>query len=358
MRRRLFTDYSDAVKGAIDAGVSFALCKGFDSTVPRWFCDPGSGVPASSDTFFAVPWLGKWGNRHVVRDVLSASQAAALQPRLHDWSGCCIPVSEDTDRNAYIEAVTTIISDLKKRGGKTVISQVITDSESINDIAATALPYLDSAPLNTFRCLFYTPHTGCWLVASPEVLAVYDASCCALRTMSLAGTRRAGTPGAWDAKNKAEQQMVTDFIADCLTRHGSTPHIGRQHTRTAVGVEHLCTRLTAQGIAAENLPALLDDLCPTPALCGFPRPEAIARISAAEKHPRRMYGGYIGFASPACVVTAVMLRCAQLAPQGRCIYGGGGITAMSDAEAEWAEGRLKARPLIQLFKNAKQSKPV
>ena len=67
----------------------------------------------------------------------------------------------------------------------------------------------------SYIALFYTPATGMWLIASPEILLRGDAN--GYQTMALAGTMRyAGEDMRWSDKNREEQQLVTDYIRTCL----------------------------------------------------------------------------------------------------------------------------------------------
>ncbi|MDE6136756.1 MAG: chorismate-binding protein, partial [Muribaculaceae bacterium] len=89
---------------------------------------------------------------------------------------------------------------------------------------------------------------------------------------------------------------------------------------------------------------------PTPAVAGTPRDTALGEIAATEDTPRRCYAGYLLHSDATGRTRAyVNLRCAQVSPDGYCIYAGGGITANSDPAAEWAETEAKAAVLLDIL---------
>lgn len=311
----------------------------------RLFCDDGRARLRSLDRFVAVPWLMPW------------QSGVAINDTIIDGSPY-IPTDDDgempptTNREVYLERVRRLIATLGETGGKTVISRVTSgdfDADT-DDVADAVVEYLRNAPTDCYRCFFCTPATGAWLIVSPETLADIEPSSGTLRTMSLAGTRPAGTDGGWDAKNSKEQSIVTDFILDCLHENGLTDITVAESIRRASNVEHIVTDITARLSPGFNTTTFLNSLSPTPALCGYPRQLSVDRISAIEDHQRLMYGGYTAVVEgTGHIHAAVTLRCARLSHKGWCIYTGGGITADSLAEAEWEESCLKAAPLAQLF---------
>ena len=70
---------------------------------------------------------------------------------------------------------------------------------------------LKNFPFSFVYCL-YTPNTGIWLGASPELLLEQLNEC--FSTIALAGTQRKETFTAWLDKEKNEQALVEKFIID------------------------------------------------------------------------------------------------------------------------------------------------
>ena len=249
---------------------------------------------------------------------------------------------ESTPRQRHEQNVAKAAAHHARRDGKTVISRVIcsgpvSDEEGVfNRLCAM---YPDAC---VFK--FSTSPTGTWVGASPELLL--EAGGGMLRTMSLAGTRPAGTAGDWDAKNLHEQQLVTSFILDTLRKHNLQPATLPVESRVAGNIEHLLTQIEAPLPAdwsTGRLAQLLHDLSPTPALGGYPREEAMQLINRLEQHQRGYYGGFFGHIKSADDFRLnVNLRSALLTPEATYIFAGGGITADSVPEEEWEETCRKA----------------
>ena len=158
--------------------------------------------------------------------------------------------------------------------------------------------------------------------ASPELLVEIRGS--EIFSHPLAGTTpRTGDPATDDAlaadllaspKNQIEHRVVIDMVHDTLLPHCSYLDWEPEPTVVKVAnVQHLGTRL--QGALSNPRLHVLDAaemLCPTPALGGFPRDEALALIARHEGMDRGRYGGAIGwFDASGDGAFAVTIRCAE-----------------------------------------------
>ncbi len=199
-----------------------------------------------------------------------------------------------------------------------------------------------------FNLLLHTEEHGTWLCSTPELLLRGNGV--SWQTMALAGTRPAGEneQAPWDGKNRREQQLVTDYIAQCLESlwDGGT-HQGPTTLRTG-DIEHLCTRFCFR-MGGDKLATLLTTLPPTPAVCGFP-PEAARRwLRVQPDIERGLYAGYAGPVSRESVELFVTLRCMRLYGDSCRLYAGGGLMPDSDATAEWQETQAKMQSMRQLL---------
>ncbi|MDE6008560.1 MAG: chorismate-binding protein [Muribaculaceae bacterium] len=255
-----------------------------------------------------------------------------------------IPFPESsTSSEDHRKEVKTIQEALKENGGgKIIAGRIIIEGGKVN-VAVTLLQLLSSHPAAFVFC-FFTPQTGCWLGASPELLL--ESKRGLLSTMALAGSRPSGFVGPWDEKNIEEQRMVADFISETLTSNDIIVEEGETVTRRAGKVEHICTPFFGEPrkpLNEKNLSILLHTLSPTPALCGLPRNLALKVIAECEKGGRGCYGGFCGpFNTPESFTFYAILRCARISNTDYCLYAGGGITLRSDAQKEWEETELKA----------------
>lgn len=253
-----------------------------------------------------------------------------------------------TTRQQYEKEVNAIREALSEEGyGKVVAARAIAGHNSIDP--GTTFTTLCRKYPNAFVFCFYTPYTGCWVGASPELLLeAYGGS---LQTMSLAGTRKCFSSGNWDDKNIEEQIMVTDFITEVLRKNSLIPLLGNTFTKQAGIVEHICTPICADintsGFDTERLTRLLRDLSPTPALCGLPRTLALSLILKYENFSRGCYGGFCGpFHNCTDFSFFVNLRSALIERDSFCIFAGGGITSKSNVDLEWQETELKAQTIL------------
>ena len=195
--------------------------------------------------------------------------------------------------------------------------------------------------------------------ASPELLVEIRGS--EIFSHPLAGTTpRTGDPATDDAlaadllaspKNQIEHRVVIDMVHDTLLPHCSYLDWEPEPTVVKVAnVQHLGTRL--QGALSNPRLHVLDAaqmLCPTPALGGFPRDEALALIARHEGMDRGRYGGAIGwFDASGDGAFAVTIRCAEFDADRRSarLFAGGGIVADSEPLAELAETQAKFQAML------------
>lgn len=180
-----------------------------------------------------------------------------------------------------------------------------------------------------------------WLGASPELLL--EKKNCFFKTVSLAGTRPAASPGNWGEKEIVEQKIVTDYILDLLVRHGGeNVHTNGPYTSAAGVIEHLKTDILFE--SNQNSKYWMDLFHPTPAICGFPKMNALEFIQSNEFHNREMYSGVIGWHSPEQSHLYIQLRTMKVdLNEGKAyIYVGGGLLPESDSLLEWEETEKKA----------------
>ena len=182
-----------------------------------------------------------------------------------------------------------------------------------------------------------------------------------VESMCLAGTCPVGaTPEASDAlaaalmadgKNRAEHDYVVQLIRGVLDRVcydvavPAAPEIIR-----LAHVQHLFTPARARVLAGITLADLMEDLHPTPAVAGTPVGEARMLLRAIEPYSRGFYAGACGFVDAAGDGEfSVALRTGVFDGEGGWVYGGCGIVAESDPDAEYEEIDLKLKTILSAF---------
>ena len=210
-----------------------------------------------------------------------------------------------------------------------------------------------------FVALVYTPQSGMWLMATPEILLKGEQG--KMQTMSLAGTQKAEPSRTiadypiegveWSLKNREEQQYVTDYIEDCIRAFSDDYQLKGPYTTMAANLYHLRTDITFLLRDEGKLGDVIHALYPTPAVCGIPKDEARQFILQHEHQSRKYYSGFVGPISPQGKTHLfVSLRCMNILPEGICeLYAGGGLLKESEMEKEWKETEAKMQTIRRVL---------
>jgi para-aminobenzoate synthetase component 1 len=208
------------------------------------------------------------------------------------------------------------------------------------------------------------------LSASPEQFLLVERD----RTVStkpMKGTRpRSDEPEADAAlraelsaseKERAENLMIVDLMRNDLGRIaelGSVavpsllaveeyPHVHQLVSTVTARLRHPLTALDAVRSAF-----------PAGSMTGAPKESAMRILHALEGGPRGVYSGVFGcLGVDGTADLAMVIRSIVLTPAGATIGTGGGITALSVADEEIEETRVKARALIAVLGGAADSGP-
>ena len=199
-----------------------------------------------------------------------------------------------------------------------------------------------------FIALVYTPQSGMWLTATPEVLIEGGGG--TWHTVALAGTMKLekdqlsgeGETAMWSTKNIEEQRIVATYVAECLEQFATDFSEEGPRTVRAANLVHLRSDFTFTLPDDRRVGDLLGQLHPTPAVCGLPKREAFQFIVRNEHTPRRYYSGFMG---PMNVQQSthlyVSLRCMSIDGGRYRLYAGGGLLKDSTELQEWQETEAK-----------------
>lgn len=267
-----------------------------------------------------------------------APQQAEIQGNAQSQGG----IESMSDFVERVEAIKEMCSNGKFQ--KLVVSRVV-EMEKVPEIGLFDRLCEQYPRANV--CWFQSKISGSWVTASPELLLHRRGI--RFETMSLAGTRVAGTQGNWGAKELKEQHLVTAYLLDRLTRlQAKEMEVFGPVTDNAGNIEHLKTTLLGKtdGSTLEMIQALH----PTPAVCGYPSKEAHAFLEQQEKSFRRYYSGFFGWMDPMAESELfVNLRCMEVQEKKCRLHVGCGILSDSDAEAEYRETEMKAATLGKMI---------
>jgi len=252
-------------------------------------------------------------------------------------------------KKAYLELVVKAIAAIKQGDfKKVVLSRQIEacPNKAPLELFRTLLVHYP----NAFCYLWYHPKVGLWLGATPEMLLHVRHK--EFTTISLAGTQP--YPGSakvlWGQKELEEQSWVTQFILEVLRDKTKRIKTGGVESIQAGKLLHLRTKINGTLLENKGLPAIIDALHPTPAVCGFPKEAAQLFIKENENYDRQFYTGFLGELNfDGATDLYVNLRCAQIKDNKAILYTGGGITMNSDPEKEWKETVAKSRTLLDFL---------
>lgn len=189
-----------------------------------------------------------------------------------------------------------------------------------------------------------------FLGATPELLFSKKGN--AIQSEALAGTRPRGQTSVEDVKIEHEllqnrkthkeiapvQKFLDQKLSDlCI----EPPSFSPIYVRKTQNVQHLCSDVKAKLRTNITDCQILDQIHPTPALCGTPSEKAFDWIRKHEPFDRSLYGSAIGWSTPEESVWIVAIRCCLIKNTTVHLYTGVGIVPGSDPKEEWEELNAK-----------------
>lgn len=293
--------------------------------------------------------------KDVSDEAVIAAIARATEARPPRPSSNSFRVGARTPVGRYLDAVT-LARDAVRNG-------LIKKAVIARDIEVHADEPIDvHSVLLRLRASFGSSYRFCignMIGATPELLV--EVSGREVRSRPLAGTTpRTGDPETdrqlaeelvASTKNQVEHRVVVDMVHDTLLPFCSyLDWEAEPSIVTVANVQHLGTYI--EGALTEptaHVMNLVKQLCPTPALGGFPSVDAIEFITTHEPMERGNYGGAVGWMDADGNGTfAVTIRCAELSEDRRTarLFAGGGIVAESNPYAELAETQAKFQAML------------
>lgn len=214
-----------------------------------------------------------------------------------------------------------------------------------------------------FIALVSMRKAGLWLMATPEILL--ESAGTEWRTMALAGTMRLATeqfnfdtPGcmmsqnavSWSDKNVREQRYVASYIHERLSVHAYNIRESQPYTARAGHLIHLRSDFSFTLHDGNGIGSLIEDLYPTPAVCGIPRSSTYDFILRNEGLDRSYYSGFTGMLGmEGHTHLFVTLRCMRINGSQCSLYAGGGLLRDSVEETEWTETEAKMETMRRCF---------
>jgi isochorismate synthases len=157
-----------------------------------------------------------------------------------------------------------------------------------------------------------------------------------------------------DKKNTEEHNHVIKFIKDASSTYVKNFRQFDTGIKKYSNIQHIYTPIKAVLNSYEQIYNLVDEIFPTPAICGYPKGTSLKYIVENEKFDRGLFSGIIGFISPGEMDLVIAIRSALLKGNNLYIYAGCGIVKDSDPISEFEETEIKMKPILSLFNNENQ----
>jgi menaquinone-specific isochorismate synthase len=155
---------------------------------------------------------------------------------------------------------------------------------------------------------------------------------------------------ARSSKDLEEHEYAVRSVADAIEPFCTSINVPESpFVLHLANVMHLATDVTgalAETLAHVDAFTILEQLHPSAAVCGTPRPQAGALINEIEEMSRGRYAGPVGWIDAAGDgELGIALRCGQIKGDSIRIFAGCGIVAGSDPDKELAESEAKFLPM-------------
>lgn len=250
----------------------------------------------------------------------------------------------ETSKEEYIAQCTSLIEMIRQGKSAKVVLSRVKKEEYYENPKSLFLRLVDE--YKDAMVFMYSFGKELWIGASPETLLKYENG--KFMTMALAGSKSVKENKEWTNKEVLEQAYVEDYIEEILKKNNISYIKDGPKDINAGPVKHLLSEFKGE-LNKKDFLKLLNELHPTPAVCGIPLSKASKIIEEIELHKRGDYTGYIGPIYSDKAHMFVNLRSAMLLNKEIFLYLGGGITAGSVPEEEWKETELKADTLLRIL---------
>lgn len=154
-------------------------------------------------------------------------------------------------------------------------------------------------------------------------------------------------------KDRAENIMIVDLLRNDLSR------VCRPHSvevpvlcgpESYASVHHLVSVVTGELAPGKDAVDLLAACFPGGSVTGAPKVRAMEIIAEIEQVPRGVYCGAIGFIGfDGTMDTSIAIRTVTFRAGEASVHAGGGITLLSEPEAEYEETLTKVRRVLAAF---------
>ncbi len=341
---------TDIIENAIRRNAAFVCYRKPGRSVVHCFLS-GFPVPAGSmpdgEGFLIMPFVKGGDGFFFPYDKQSYRRYKQETAALQDPDNTVSPCMENNGEG-HIELVGKGISYIRENKVRKLVLAHRFRLPVPNIDYSTAFEGLCHRYPQAFAYIFSIPGKGIWMGASPELLLQTSGN--HFRTVALAGTATGTTP-VWSGKEYREHDWVVQHIREVLSSYTVKLHFAEAENIRAGHLWHLQTPVTGTLKKGTAVWEILQNLHPTPAVCGTPADKAFDFIVENERFPREFYTGFLGeWHMQGTTELYVNLRCMKWNSGYADVYAGGGITADSNPHSEWNEVCKKAEVMTRVLR--------
>lgn len=356
-------NHAKAVQQIIDSGTSFALFRLPDTCTPVLYLQETDAKTLTDsdntlDGFVFIPFKANankpellitptciakgWDEITAVAETLPHKRCTLNKLKAN--ATATSPITKDAN---YAKIFSRFHNKIKQGDiEKIVLSRCVSGQKHLLGIEGTTFVSAEEEFPHCMVSLIYSPLCGRWLGATPELLLRKNGD--EWSTMALAGTK-SPQEQSWSEKNKKEQQVVQDYIAQSLQSINASYKASSPYTSAAGHIEHIRTDFQFTISAKYNTMDLIRMLHPTPAVCGMPKSLAYDFINKHERQNRLYFSGVLG---PVNIDEGthlfVNLRCCHIRRNETLFFAGGGLNALSQMQDEAEELDRKLNTIMGL----------
>ncbi|WP_185850241.1 chorismate-binding protein [Blattabacterium cuenoti] len=197
---------------------------------------------------------------------------------------------------------------------------------------------------NALISLCYNIYHGFWIGCTPELLIKFQKK--NLLISVLAGT--IWENNIWTKKEIKEHNIVVNYIQKILKFYKGVLSIKKTRVKKMGHLKHLETLILFSFFKSPNYNKILNEIYPTPSICGIPKKKSFNFIKENEGYKRNFYTGYIGIVDKESMELYLNLRCAKIRKEKNeiTLYAGSGITIDSNVDKELKETENKIKNIL------------
>ncbi|UOF90241.1 isochorismate synthase [Fodinisporobacter ferrooxydans] len=263
---------------------------------------------------------------------------------------------QEADRESWMQAVEQLAAEIRAQQlEKVVLARELRVHAAQYISIENVLHRLQEEQPLSYRFAIESDQ-DCFLGATPERLIKKQGNVCLsaclagsiARGKTLEEDRQLGEQLLSDPKNRHEHHLVVAMIRSALEDMCEDVKVPEHPMLYRVrDIQHLYTPVVGIVKPDSSILSIVERLHPTPALGGFPKESALAKIRELEPFERGFYGAPVGWLdSQGNGEFAVAIRSGLLQKDEASLFAGCGIVGESDPESEYKETELKFKPMI------------